>query len=218
MNLVRIVIVDDHKIFAEALAALLEAQSSLKCKIMDVLHDGDMVMASISRTQPDLILLDLNLPGQDGLSLLPQIHKNNPDVKIIILTMYDEPKFIKESLQNGAEGYLLKSGGLDQLLKAIEEVMAGRSYITEGLKIFPKDPQTNGPGKFEDGYTIKNKLTKRELEILELISQARSNKEIAEILFISPQTVSVHRKNVMRKLNVSNTASLIKYAMDHNII
>ena len=96
--------------------------------------------------------------------------------------------------------------------------MAGRSYITEGLKIFPKDGQTNGSGKFEDGFTIKNKLTKRELEILELISQAKSNKEIAEILFISPQTVSVHRKNVMRKLNVSNTASLIKYAMDHNII
>ena len=95
--------------------------------------------------------------------------------------------------------------------------MKGETYLSDGLKVFPKDLGTNGDSRYEDDFQLRHNLTKRELEILQLISQAKSNKEIADDLFISDQTVGVHRKNIMRKLSVSSTAGLIKFAMDHDL-
>jgi DNA-binding NarL/FixJ family response regulator len=187
-------------------------------EVVGILHEGGTVFDKISRNVADVLLLDLNLPDRDGLDLLPELTKKYPELKVIVVTMYDHPKFIQESFKSGASGYILKSSGFSELKKAIIEVTGGNRYIGDGLMMFPKEIVEQKNGKFDDTYSIKNKLTKREKEILILISQAKSSKEIAEVLFISDQTVSVHRKNIMRKLNVNNTASLIKFAIQNNLI
>lgn len=214
----RILIVDDHQLYTDALSSLFTAQTDEKFEVVGVLHEGGGVINALFRHPAHVLLLDLNLPDQDGLDILPELSRRFPKLKIVIVTMYDHPKFIQESFKNGASGYVLKSSGFDELRKAITEVMQGNRYIGEGLMMFPKETFKPKNGKFDDSFSIKNKLTKREKEILILISQAKSSKEIAEDLFISDQTVSVHRKNIMRKLNVNNTASLIKFAIQNNLI
>jgi len=143
---------------------------------------------------------------------------------ILALTMYDEAKLVKSAFKAGVDGYILKNSDPYELLRAIEEVLKGKTYIGIGVQLV--GARANGTtfmadkekGKFEDKFIQKYNLTKREIEILKLISQAFSNKEIASELFISDQTVSVHRKNIMRKLNVSNIAGLIKIAYDNSIV
>lgn len=220
MDHLRVIIVDDHRLYTDALKMLLHAQKAPSYEVVATEEDGAEVLDMLHRHHADILLLDLNLPGIDGLDLLPEVAKRFPGLKIIIVTMYDNPKFIQESIKHGASGYVVKTGGFSELRKAISEVMGENLYISEGLMMFPREAHeepVNGD-KFNDSYSIKNKLTKREKEILILISKAKSSKEIAEILFISDQTVSVHRKNIMRKLNVSNTASLIKFALENNLI
>ncbi len=220
MDPLRVIIVDDHMLYTDALKELLHAQEAPCYKVVATEEDGFGVLETLDRHDADLLLLDLNLPGHDGLELLPEVSAKFPDLKVIIVTMYDNPKFIQESIKQGASGYVVKTSGFSELKKAISEVMSGNLFISEGLMMFPKEAheETMNGGKFDDTFAVKNKLTKREKEILILISKAKSSKEIAEILFISDQTVSVHRKNIMRKLNVSNTASLIKFALENNLI
>jgi DNA-binding NarL/FixJ family response regulator len=132
--------------------------------------------------------------------------------------MYDDAKFIKEVMNKcNGDAYFLKTNPYTELLEAINIVMDGEIYLSAGLKVFPKDILQNGDGEYEDEFQLRHRLTPRETQILHMISMAKSNKEIAEELFISDQTVMVHRKNIMRKLNLSNTAGLIKFALDHDL-
>ena len=132
--------------------------------------------------------------------------------------MYDDAKFIKDVLNKfNGDGYFLKTNPFDELLDGIDAVMNDDIYLCSGLKVFPKDILNNGDKQFEDEFQLRHKLTPRETQILHMISLAKSNKEIADELFISDQTVMVHRKNIMRKLNLSNTAGLIKFALDHDL-
>lgn len=218
--MMRIFIADDHKLYVEALATILESQKELSLKVVGTALTGADLEQSLEHFHQkiDFLLLDLNLPDEDGLTLLPMIKSKYPKIKVIVVTMYDESKFIQESLKLGADGYIVKSSGLIELIHAIKAVKAGDTYLGQGLIIFPKEVSEGNNGRYDDSFTVKSKLTKRELEILKLISTAKSSKEIAEVLFISDQTVSVHRKNIMRKLNVNNTASLIKFAIDNNLI
>jgi DNA-binding NarL/FixJ family response regulator len=144
------------------------------------------------------------------------IREAHTDVKVVIFTMYDQPKFIKEAFRQGAEGYILKSTSLADLVDGVRRVKEGHVYLSNGLSVFP-----GGNGKhdnaFEDGFLMRHSLTRRELEVLELIVRAKSNKEIADQLFISDQTVSVHRKNLMRKLKVSSTAALVRFFVDQDM-
>lgn len=218
----KIALVDDHKLYTEALSQLFKTNEDHKLKLLWIAHDAFSAMKAIEKSIPDILLLDLNLPGQDGLSLLPELLKMAPDLKVIIVSMYQLPNFIKSAFVQGAYGYVLKSSGWTELSRAITEVSKGNSYLNEGLKIFPKKDHKNGSvqtsGLFEDPYLKKKNLTRREVEILVMISRAMNNKQIANELYISDQTVSVHRKNIMRKIGASNTAGLIKFALDNSII
>lgn len=216
MQTLTVSIADDHVLFTEALSTALESQQQVPLFVLDVVHSGNKLLEALDLRTPDILLLDLNMPDGDGLSVLPTIRKKYPSLKVIAMTMYDNPKFIKRALNNGALGYILKTSGMHELLKAIPFVLQNNTYLSEGLQVFPKEHSFSHE-VFEDDFQVKYRLTKRETEILLLISQAKSNKEIAEELYISDQTVSVHRKNIMRKISVSNTAGLIKFAMD-NII
>ncbi|MDX1408013.1 MAG: response regulator transcription factor [Saprospiraceae bacterium] len=217
MKRLRVTIADDHQLYTEALSNLLSQSVDPPIQVMSVVHTGTDLLESLEHSQPDLLLLDLNMPEGDGLTVLPEIRKQYPGIRIIVLTMYDSAKFIKEVFRLKGDCYFLKTNRFSELLHAVRTVMNGDTYLSEGLKVFPKEIGENGSSVYEDEFQLRYNLTKRELEILQLISQAKSNKEIADDLYISDQTVGVHRKNIMRKLSVSSTAGLIKFAMDHDL-
>ena len=222
--MIRTVIADDHQLFTEGLKNILRRTDKFEFQIIGEAENGRDLLPILKRTYPDLLLLDLNMPETDGLDVLDSIRDNYGDMKILALTMYDEAKLVKSAFKAGVDGYILKNSDPYELLNAIDEVLSGKTYIGVGVqlvgarangKTFMADKERS---KFEDKFIQKYNLTKREIEILKLISQAFSNKEIAQELFISDQTVSVHRKNIMRKLNVSNIAGLIKIAYDNSIV
>lgn len=227
MQTIRTVIADDHQLFTEGLKNILRKSSRFDFDIIGEAGDGNALIPILHRSFPDLLLLDLNMPESDGFDVLMKIREEYSDLKILALTMYDEAKLVKTAFKAGVDGYILKQTGPAELMEAIDVVLQGKTYVGEGVDIignqYVSPSAMNGNrkakrSKFEDKFIQKYNLTKRELEILRLITQALSNKEIAKELYISDQTVSVHRKNIMRKLGVSNIAGLIKIAYDNSLI
>lgn len=223
MSKLKTVIVDPQQMFAEGISCKLHSQNDIPVQVLDHFGTGDNIRQSLSR-HPDveLLIMELNLNGEDGLELIPVIRKYFKSLKIIVLTNYDDYKYVKEALINGADGYILKSNTFENLMEGISDILSDKTYIAPGLHITPpnkgKLADTGRKSRYEDRFIIKRKLTKREHEVLSLIAEAKNNKEIAQELYISDQTVCVHRKNIMRKLGVRNTVNLIKLALEHQIV
>lgn len=222
MSAITSVIVDSQSIFRAGLKAYFETTSEPSIEIIGEEKSAEGLTLFLHKNlSTELVFLDLNLPDQDGLELIPQIRKQFKNVRIMVLTSYSDYKFVGQALKNGADGYILKSNDPQDLLDGVKEIMAGNTYIAPGLHITPPNGKrlTNGKKSlYEDRFVIKQKLTKREHEVLELITQAKNNKEIAKELYISDQTVGVHRKNIMRKLGVRNTINLIKFALENQLV
>jgi len=224
MENIKVLIADDHQLFIAGLKAILGDNEEYNCEIVGIAHDGEVVLEMLKEKDPDLLILDLNMPEKDGLDVIEIVRSQNKKIRILALTVYDESKIVKSAFKSGVDGYILKNVGMDELWKAISEVMAGRTFLGKGVQLNTTieelkrkiEAQSRFPS--EDKFIKKYNLTKRELEILKLITHALSNKEIGKVLYISDQTVSVHRKNIMRKLGVSNTAGLIKLAYDNSLI
>ena len=142
-----------------------------------------------------------------------------PKLRIVIVTKYNDTKFVRECLQvHNVAGYILKSSGLTELLEGLTHVARGHLFMSKSIQLYPKDGIEEAEvNPFEESFLAKYNLTKRELEILSLVAQAKSNAEIADGLFISPQTVGAHRKNIMRKLNISTTAGLVRFAIENQL-
>ena len=216
---ITLLIADDHRLYVESLVIALEHQSTIPVKILATVNNGDELLQNLHSHKPDLILLDLNMPVMNGLEVIPVIRSEYPDLKILVVTKYSDPKFVKECLQtHGVSGYVLKTSSLAELLDGIYQVNRGQSYLSRGLQIYPKETYDGEePNLFDETFLAKYNLTRRELEILSLIAHAKSNAEIADGLFISPQTVGAHRKNIMRKLNISSTAGLVRFAIENQL-
>ncbi len=216
--LINAIIVEDHALFAEGLIALLEKSEDLNIRIHGVFTDPEQVTDILERKSIQLVFLDLNLGKVNGLDLIDPIKLLSPDTRILIVSGYDNQKFVKRAFIDGADGYILKGSTLAELVEGIETVLANNTFMGKGVQVTAPYREANTSSskarrsQYMDAYSVKQQLTKREQEILQLITQAFSNKEIAQKLFISDQTVSVHRKNIMRKLGVSNTVSLVKAA------
>jgi DNA-binding NarL/FixJ family response regulator len=222
MQHVNIIIADDHQLFITGLKSILNDIDGYEIHLIDIANDGEELITILKKNVPDLLILDLNMPERDGLDVLDVIRGQYDGLKILALTMYDESKIVKSAFKSGVDGYVLKSSGKEELVRAITEVLDGRTFLGKGVSLNSlmsrASRKSDNAYHFEDKFIKKSNLTKREFEILRLISLALSNKEIAKELFISDQTVSVHRKNIMRKLGVSNTAGLIKIAYDNSLI
>ncbi len=216
---VSLLIADDHRLYVDTLVIALQHQTTIPVRILDTVTNGDELLQKLQIHSPDIILLDLNMPVLNGLEVIPIIRSTYPDLKIVVVTKYSDPKFVKECLQiHGVSGYVLKTSRLDELLDSIYQVQKGDSYITKGLQIHPKDSfDEDEASRFDESFLAKYNLTRRELEILGLIAHAKNNAEIADGLFISPQTVGAHRKNIMRKLNISSTAGLVRFAIENQL-
>ena len=224
MVLTRAAFIDKQILFVQGLTALLEKTNYPAIKVIGHYTKGnDFVEKETEKV--DLIFLDINLGDEDGMEFVPRIKKTDLNIKLIVLTSYGDYRYVKDAMQRGADGFILKSADYSELATCIDEVMDGNTYIGDGLSISPPlNSFKKGFGVerkmayYEDRFQIKQKLTKREIEILKLIIQAKNNKEIGDELFISDQTVGVHRKNIMRKLGVRSTMSLIKFAIENQLV
>lgn len=215
---IRVIIADDHKLFLDGLKRVLNESEAFNFDIVGAATSGLEVVRMVKMNKPHIVFLDLNMPGKDGLAVLEEIRAWNKEIKVVVVTMYDKDKIVKSAIKAGCKGYILKNYGKHELFAAVESILSGETYIGKGIDFNSQGLPRKEDVKFDDSFIRKHRLTKRELEILRLISQALSNKQIGKELFISDQTVSVHRKNIMRKLGVSNTAGLIKVAYDNSLI
>jgi DNA-binding NarL/FixJ family response regulator len=222
MRLLNVVVADDHPIFVEGLQAVFSKPGSkFSCRINGVARNAAQVTEMLRHSPADLLLMDLSLPEMDGVKIIPSLKKGHAKTRVLVMTVFDDPRLVKAAFKAGADGYMLKTGTQDELLHAIETVVEGHTFLGAGLTLSELRSVVNGSADssmLEGQFARKFGLTRREMEIMRYIGQALNNKEIAERLYISDQTVSVHRKNIMRKLGVNNTASLIKIAYDNNLV
>jgi DNA-binding NarL/FixJ family response regulator len=221
MQLLNVLVADDHPIFVEGLSSVLSKPSGkFTCSIKGVARTGLQVTEMMQKCQPDLLLLDLSLPETDGLKILPNVKKGSLKTRVLVMSTYDDPRLVRAAFKAGADGYMLKSGTKDELFWAIEEVINGHTFLGNGVALIDMRMMAGGTESAQPDkrFARKHGLTRREMEIMRYIGQALKNKDIAEKLYISDQTVSVHRKNIMRKLAVNNTASLIKIAFENNLV
>ncbi|MDX1913620.1 MAG: response regulator transcription factor [Saprospiraceae bacterium] len=214
-----ILVADPQPIFAEGLRSLLSGihNEHFSYHIKGVANSGAQVSEFLESQQPDLFLLDPDLPDTEGLKILAAVKQNGPKTRILVLNGSLNPTHIQAAFRAGADGYMLKSGSEEELLLAVGELAEGRTFVGRG--IMPVTPVMAPDSLPADRRFAKEyKLTQRELEVLKLIGQALSNKEISERIFISDQTASVHRKNIMRKLKVNSTGALIKIAFENGLV
>lgn len=225
MQIIKTLLADDHYIFIEGLKAVLSQSPQYQIKVQGIAHNGEELLEKVKVVKADLIITALNLSGKDGFDVIEYIRQSKIPVQVLIISAYKDPKIVKTAFKLGADGFILKDHPPSELHQAIAAISTGNTYIGQGIHLNGTGLKTNGNVKvptrklnFQDRFLKKYNLTKRELEILGLISRALSNKEIAKELYISDQTVGVHRKNIMRKLGVSNTAGLIKLAYDYSLV
>lgn len=203
----RILLVDDHAIVMEGLAHILNGEPMLD--VVAQVTSGADALQLLKHTQVDIVIADHSMPGMTGRELAATIKKDHPAIGIIMLSMHDEPAIVREAIQSGIDGYILKKYSHQELLQAVEVVQKGGQFWSrEVSKILVK------------GLTAEEQhaLTDREMEVLQLLAREMNSREIANTLFISERTVETHRKNMLRKAGATTTVGLIKYAYTHKLL
>ena len=205
----RVLLADDHALLLGAFANLLAAE----CDVVGQVSDGRALVAAAEKLKPDVIVLDISMPLLNGLEAGRQIKEKSRDVKLVFLTMNEEAELAAAAFQYGASAYLLKRSATDELLTAIREVMQGRSYVTplatEGLV---------GSLLQKGEHEPSRALTPRQREVLQLLAEGHSMKEVASILKLSTRTVAFHKYQMMQQLKVKSTAELVQYAVKHRVV
>jgi DNA-binding NarL/FixJ family response regulator len=211
MDPYRVVIADDHVMFRHGLSKILEDMEGIE--VVGDAGDGVELLNLLRSITPDIIILDITMPNLDGIEAIPRIKASHPDIKILILTMHKDMEFLNRAMAAGADGYLLKEDAGKDVYSAIERIRLGKAFVSsllaEGLASDWVE-LCRGVKKTPAGES----LTQREKEVLKLIAEGKSNKEIASALFISIHTVVRHRANLMSKMKLKNTAEIVKYAIE----
>ncbi|MEL7165749.1 MAG: response regulator transcription factor [Pseudomonadota bacterium] len=200
----RVMIVDDHPMVAQGIQSVLEDEDGIS--VVGTLSNGQAALDALVRMDPDVILMDLNMPEMGGLTATEMVLEQRPDTRVLILSMHDSPEYITSALSHGAMGYVLKDVPTDEIKTAIDTVMRGERYLCTGA--------TGALAPSRESSA----LTSREQTILLQLAQGLSNKDVALALDISVRTVETHRKNIKRKLGISSTAGLTRYAMEHGVL
>ncbi len=200
---------DDHKMFAQGMANILRREPDFD--IVGIFTNGKQALSHIQQEEADLLITDMNMPGMDGIGLIQELKKQQTKIKIIVLSMYDDEEIFKNCVKQGVNAYVLKNADPDELVFTIREVMEKRHIMNFDHVLYQAE---DNPFDHLDTYALKFKLSKREFEILRYVAKGKTNREIAEILYLSVHTVETHRKHIHTKLGVSSSAELIKKAMD----
>jgi two-component system, NarL family, nitrate/nitrite response regulator NarL len=205
-NTIRVLIADDHPLVAEGVQAILETYDDIE--VVGSLSNGRQVVDQVGDLLPDVILMDLNMPELGGLGATEILLERAPDTRILILSMHNSPEYVSSALSHGAMGYVLKDVPTDEIKLAIDTVMQGKQYLCTGAR-GSLEPKEGAP---------REALTGREQTILLQLAQGKSNKDVAVVLEISVRTVETHRKNIKRKLGISSTAGLTRYALENGVL
>jgi two-component system response regulator NreC len=208
---IRILIVDDHQLVRSGLRRLLDGEDDMTVEDeAGTAYDG-VRLARLHK--PDVILLDVVMPGGSGLDAIPEIREAAPEAKIVTVSMQDDPSYVRRAFASGASGYVLKEAADDELLAAVREVAAGGNYV---------DPQLGARLAAADATAASeaasDPLTEREHEVLRLLALGHTNQEIAQMLYLSVRTAETHRARIMQKLRLSTRAELVRYAIDHGVL
>lgn len=206
---IKIILVDDHKLLRDGLKNIIEQRSNMH--IIGEASNGREAIKICSKLLPNIIIMDVAMPGLNGIEAAKQIQKTNPDIKIIGVSMHSSRQFIQGMFNAGALGYLLKDGDADELITAITTVMQNKRYLS-------KDINQEFLALLKRGEALeKTQLSTREKEVLQLIAEGNSSKKIGELLFLSPKTVDVHRNNIMKKIDLHTIPQLTKYAIQKGL-
>ena len=210
MKRLRILLADDHRLLREAFAELLEPG----CDVVEAVADGRALLAAARELHPDIVVLDIAMPLLNGLDAARQLKSLMPGVKLIFLTVSEEPDLVAEAFRIGASGYLFKNSAASELFKAIEEVSQGRSYVTPLATQGPVGSSVHSPGTARG----VERLSTRQREVMQLLAEGRTMKEIARILAIRPRTVAFHKYHMMEDLGIKTSAELVRFAIRHHIV
>lgn len=201
--MIRLAIAEDHQSLIDGIKLLLEYEDDIE--IVGTSNDGEELLKLVKLKQPNVVITDIRMPKVDGISATKQIKEEFPQIKVLGFTMFDQQDAIKQMLDAGASGYLLKNSPLQEVLNAVRSVYTGKSYYDANIKV-EDDNNTN--------KKAKGKLTKRQIEILALVGQGKTSREIADELFIGVHTVDTHRKNMIRILGLHGKGELMRYALE----
>jgi DNA-binding NarL/FixJ family response regulator len=217
MKNTKILIVDDHEVVRDGLKNILTSLDNIS--IAGEAGNGEDAVKMYSSLKPDLVIMDISMPGMNGIEATRVIKEKDPDARILILTMHDNQEYLNQIIRSGAKGFILKNTDKEELLDAVRTVASGDNFFSKDISklIIDNYIRTAKETEKNDGYK-EVPLTKREIEILKLIASGYSNQEIANILYISYNTVDTHRKNIMHKLSIKNTAGLVRYAIEKGLI
>lgn len=206
--MIRVLVVDDHAIVRAGVRALLGTEPDID--IVAEAADGNAALDAVGKLLPDVMLADLSLPAMNGVELIRRAHALSPALRIVVLSMHASPEYVRPALQAGASGYVVKGSGLDDLVSALRAVAGGETYLDECI-----DPGSlDGPHTGDD----LERLTPREREVLRLVAQGRTNREIGALLGLSPKTADAHRTNLMRKLDLHDAQALTRFALKRGLV
>jgi len=215
MRKIRIVLADDHKLMRSGLRVLLEQQPDLT--VVGEASDGREAVALVASQRPDVLVMDIGMPSLNGIEAAAQVTKGNPEAAIVMLSMHSDESYVLRALKAGAKGYLLKDSAEADLIRAVRAVAEGKSFFSPAVSKVLLDDYVRKLKRSgtEDPYDL---LTPREREVLQLVAEGKSNKEVAQLLNLSVYTVETHRSNIMEKLNLHGVPELILYAVRKGII
>lgn len=218
MEKIKILVVDDHSLVRDGIVAMLESCADFE--VIGEASDGEEAINKAYLMMPDLILMDIMLPGINGVEAARIIKSKLKEMKILFLSMEVSEEFLNEILKFGAEGYVLKDIRKNELASAVRMAVTGTPYFSKGISdmVFKRYREMNSGEPESKPKPASDKLTEREIEILKLLSQGLSKKEIADQLFISPRTIDAHRSNIMEKLELKSTVDMVKYAIKQQLI
>lgn len=221
MDVIKVVLADDHALVRDGIKALLEDQEGIK--VIDEASNGKEALEVIRRNKPHVLIVDIRMPEMNGIEVVKAMSEKHPDIKTLVLSMHDSEEYVVQSIQAGADGYLLKGASKDEFLKALNKIASGGKYFTGDVSAIIMNNFVNGNTNIavtpkKELKELPFKLTKREKQILHLVLELKNNKDIAEELQISKRTVEVHRFNLMKKLEVSNLKELTDKAKAYQLV
>jgi len=215
MNPVRVLLADDHTIVRQGLRKLLESDETVT--VVAEAADGRETVRLAEALRPDVVIMDIRMPGLDGLAATRRIRDRLPDVKVVALTLYTEESYARQALRAGVSGYVMKSAAFEELQRAIEAAVGGEVYVSSALprKLIEGYPEG---ALLDEKQMAYERLTPRQREVLQLIAEGHTRRRIAEMLHISPKTVSRHREDLMRRLGIRDQARLIRFAVSQGLV
>lgn len=214
--MIKILIADDHTMFVDGIESILASEKDFQ--IIGRCYTGPEVIEFVQKETPDILLLDVNLPGKNGMDVCKELSEIKPSVKVLAISMFNEESFVSEILNNGAKGYILKNTGREELYKAIRTVSKGDSYFSKEVTETIMKGLMNQRKASSKTNTSIPKLSRREKEVLKLIAQEFTTQEIADNLYISLKTVESHRSSLLSKLNARNSVGLVRIALENDLL